>query len=56
MAVYLHVLSGLNYGHFFNNSRRLYLVCIVHAYLYLLIHCLGVYTYECASIIQIALL
>ena len=47
MAGYLHpVLSGLNCGHIFiNNGRRSYLVCIVHAYLYLLIYCVGVYTY-----------
>ena len=38
------VLSGLNCDHIFNNGRRSYLVCIVHAYLYLLIYCLGVYT------------
>ena len=44
MAGYLHlVLSGLNCHHIFNNGRCSYLVCIVHAYLYLLIYCLGVY-------------
>ena len=48
MAGYLHpVLSGLNCDHnlLIINDRRSYLMCIVHAYLYLLIYCLDVYTY-----------
>ena len=42
MAVYLHVLSGLNYDYILIITHVLYLVYIVHAYLCILIHCLGV--------------
>ena len=49
MAGYLHVLSGLNYDHILIMADVYICFFIVHVYLYLLIHCLGVYTSICVN-------